>query len=117
MHFREPIVCEKAEFCESAQILICLHSVNPCLIYRRKLKFLKNLFLVIYCFKVSLVFIKEPVTLGQIFAHLQETEHPDLEDFFDTEVDRTGNPNTNTWNIPQFSSIYTCNFATHTCSK
>ena len=42
MHFGEPFVSEKAEFCESAQILICLHSVNPCLIYRRKLRFLKN---------------------------------------------------------------------------
>ena len=42
MHFREPFVCEKVEFCESAQILICLHSVNPCLIYWRKLRFLKN---------------------------------------------------------------------------
>ena len=41
-HFGEPFVCEKAEFCKSAQILICLHSVNPCLIYSRKLRFLKN---------------------------------------------------------------------------
>ena len=31
MHFRESFVCEKAEFCESEQILICLHSLNPCL--------------------------------------------------------------------------------------
>ena len=42
MHFGKPFVCEKAEFCESAHILKCLHSVNPCLIYRRKLRFLKN---------------------------------------------------------------------------
>ena len=42
MHFGEPFFCEKAEFRESAQILICLHSVNPCLIYKRKLRFLKN---------------------------------------------------------------------------
>ena len=42
MHFGEPFVCEKAEFCESAHILICLHSVKPCLIYRRKLRFLKS---------------------------------------------------------------------------
>ena len=41
MHFGEPFVCEKAEFCESAQILIYLHSVNSCLIYRRKLRFWK----------------------------------------------------------------------------
>ena len=40
--FGESFVCEKAEFCESAQILICLHSVNPCLIYRGELRFLKN---------------------------------------------------------------------------
>ena len=40
--FGESFVCEKAEFCESTQILICLHSVNPCLIYRGKLRFLKN---------------------------------------------------------------------------
>ena len=37
MDFGESFVCEKAEFCESAQILICLHSVNPCLIYRGEL--------------------------------------------------------------------------------
>ena len=42
MLFGEPFVCEKAEFCESVQILICLHSVSPCLIYRRKVEFLKN---------------------------------------------------------------------------
>ena len=41
-HFGEPFVCEKAEFWESAHILMCLHSANPCLIYRRKLRFLKN---------------------------------------------------------------------------
>ena len=29
LDFGESFVCEKAEFCESAQILICLHSVNP----------------------------------------------------------------------------------------
>ena len=42
MHFGEPFVCEKAEFSEIAHILICLHSMTPCLIYRRKLRFLKN---------------------------------------------------------------------------
>ena len=42
MHFGEPFVCEKAEFFESAHILICLHSVNPCLFCGRKLRFLKN---------------------------------------------------------------------------
>ena len=42
INFGEPLVCEKAESCVSEQILICLHSVNPCLIYRRKLRFLKN---------------------------------------------------------------------------
>ena len=42
IYFGEPFVCEKAEFFENAHILICLHSVNPCLIYRRKLRFLKN---------------------------------------------------------------------------
>ena len=54
---------------------------------------------------------------SKIFSHLQETEHPDLEGFLDTEVDRTGNPNINIWRIPQFSSIYTGDFTTHTCSK
>ena len=39
MHFGESFFCEKAE---CAQILICLHSVNPCLIYREELRFLKN---------------------------------------------------------------------------
>ena len=39
MDFREPFVYEKAEFWENVQILICLHSVKPCLIYRRKLRF------------------------------------------------------------------------------
>ena len=42
MHFGEPFICEKAEFFESAQILMCLPSVNPCLIYREELRFLKN---------------------------------------------------------------------------
>ena len=42
MDFGESFVCEKAEFRESAQILIRLHSVNPCLIYRGELRFLKN---------------------------------------------------------------------------
>ena len=70
-----------------------------------------------YCFKVSLFFIKEVVALSQILGHLQETEHPDLEGFFDTEVDRIGNLNTNIWNIPQFNGIYACDFTTHTCIK
>ena len=34
MDFGESFACKKAEFCESAQILICFHSVNPSLIYR-----------------------------------------------------------------------------------
>ena len=42
IHFREPFACDKTGFCESAQILMCLHSVNPCLIYRGGLRFLKN---------------------------------------------------------------------------
>ena len=42
MHFGESFVCGKAEFCESAQILICLHGVNPSLIYRGELRYLKN---------------------------------------------------------------------------
>ena len=42
MHFREPFVCDKAGFCESAQTLMCLHSVNPCLIYMGELRFMKN---------------------------------------------------------------------------
>ena len=45
-----------------------------------------------------LFFFKEVVAL--IFAHHQETEHPDLERFFDTKVGRTVNPSTNKWNIP-----------------
>ena len=57
------------------------------------------------------------VAFSYIFAHLQETEDPGLEGFFDTEVDRTGNPNTNIWNIPRLSSIYTSDFTTHTWSK
>ena len=48
---------------------------------------------------------------------LKYSKHPHLDGFFDTEVDRTGNPNTNIWNIPQFSSIYTCDFTTHISSK
>ena len=77
----------------------------------------KILFLAIYCFKASLFFIKEVVVLSEIFTHLQETEHPYLEGFFDTEIDHTDNPNTNTWNIPQFSNICTSDFTTHSCSK
>ena len=42
MHFGESFLCKKTEFCESTQILICLHCVNPSLIYREKLRFLKN---------------------------------------------------------------------------
>ena len=42
MHFGESFFCEKPGFCECAQILICLHSVSPCLIYREELRFLKN---------------------------------------------------------------------------
>ena len=42
MDFGKSFVCEQVESCESAQILIYLHTVNPCLIYRRGLRFLKN---------------------------------------------------------------------------
>ena len=42
MHFGEPFVCEKTGFCKNAQILMCLHTVNPCFIYRGRLRFLKN---------------------------------------------------------------------------
>ena len=42
MRFGEPFVCEKTKFCESVQILMCLHSAKPCLIYRGELKFSKN---------------------------------------------------------------------------
>ena len=42
MHFGESFFCEKPGFCECAQILICLHSVSPSLIYREELRFLKN---------------------------------------------------------------------------
>ena len=77
----------------------------------------KILFLAIYCFKISLFFIKEVVVLSQIFAHLQETEHPDLEGFFDAEIDHTDNLNNNTWNIPRFSNIDASDFTIHTCSK
>ena len=38
IHFGEAFACEKNEFCESAQILMCLHKVNPCLIYRGGLR-------------------------------------------------------------------------------
>ena len=40
IQFGEP--CKKAEFCECAQILMCLYSTNLCLIYRGELRFLKN---------------------------------------------------------------------------
>ena len=42
MHFGKPFICKKAAFCESAQILMCLHSVNLFLIFREDLRFLKN---------------------------------------------------------------------------
>ena len=85
----------------------------------------KILFFIIYSFKVCLFFIKEAVVLilryFKIFALLQETEHSDLwfehPRFFDVEVDRTGNPSTNIWNILQFSSAYVSDFTAHTCSK
>ena len=52
-----------------------------------------------------------------MFAHLQESEHPDFEGFFDSETDHIDNVNTNTWNIPQFGNIYTSDFTTYICSK
>ena len=52
-----------------------------------------------------------------MLAHLQETEHPDLERFFDTEINHTDNLNTNMWNTPRFSNIYTSYFTTRTYSK
>ena len=42
IHFGELFACEKTEFCKSAQVLMCLHSVNPCLIYRGGSRFLEN---------------------------------------------------------------------------
>ena len=42
IHFGKLFACEKTGFCESAQILMCLPSVNLCLIYRGGLRFLKN---------------------------------------------------------------------------
>ena len=42
MHFGEPFVCENVGFCESAQILMCLRSVIPCLIYTGELRFSKK---------------------------------------------------------------------------
>ena len=42
MHSGEPFVYEKTEFYEKAQMLMCFHSVNSCLIYRRELRLLKN---------------------------------------------------------------------------
>ena len=42
INFGELFAYEKTEFCKSAQILMCHHSVNPCLIYRERLRFLKN---------------------------------------------------------------------------
>ena len=41
IHFGELFAFEKTEFCESALILMCLHSVNPGLFYGRGLRFLK----------------------------------------------------------------------------
>ena len=38
----------------------------------------KILFLINYCFKVCVLFIKDAVFLSYIFALLQETEHSDL---------------------------------------
>ena len=42
MHLGESFVSEKAKLCESTEILICLHSVNLCLVYKGDLRFLKN---------------------------------------------------------------------------
>ena len=33
IHSGELFACENTEFCKSAQILMCLHSVNPCLTF------------------------------------------------------------------------------------
>ena len=57
------------------------------------------------------------VILSKIFAPLRENEHSDLQyehpGFFDTEVNRTGNPRTNIWNILQFSSTYVSDFTAY----
>ena len=67
----------------------------------------KILFLIIYCFKVCVFFIKEVVVLSWIFAPPKEiersnfySEHPGI---FFTEVDPAGNLSTNIWNIAEFS--------------
>ena len=66
--------------------------------------------MIIYGFKVCIFFIKEVVILSKMFTLLRENEHSDLQyehpGFFDTEVNRTGNPRTNIWNILRFSSTY-----------
>ena len=52
-----------------------------------------------------------------IFALSQETKHPDLKVFFNIQVDRTGNPNTNIDNISRFSCSYTLNLMGNTYNE
>ena len=51
------------------------------------------------------------------YTKYMQTYSAYLESFFDTEVDLTGNPNTNIWNIRQHSNTCTCDFTDHICRK
>ena len=58
------------------------------------------LFLIIYGFKECIFFIKEVVVLSKILAPLRKMSIQTFNmSIFDTEINRTGNPSTNIWNI------------------
>ena len=44
-------------------------------------------------------------------------KHPDLEVFFNTQFDRTGNPDANIESISRFSCSYTLNLTANTCNQ
>ena len=81
------------------------------------------LFLIIYCLKVCIFFYQRSghFQLGicsppEIWVSRSLMWASNLS-IFGAEVDCTGNPSTNIWNILQFSSTYVSDFTRHTCSK
>ena len=51
-----------------------------------------------------------------MFAPHQETENLHLEVFFNTQFNRSGNPNANIENFSRFGCSYTVDLTTHTCN-
>ena len=56
------------------------------------------------------------VVLSQIFAPHQEIENLHLEVFFNTQFNRSDNPNAKMENFSRFGCSYTVNPTAHTCN-